>query len=198
MVYPLGFMIIIAVVMLVVIHCLHRRESAKFSRECRRALWARHKRYRDDLLETARYMTARGEFRHRRANESPWLYAKAFDRWAAKQLKTQPSVRWGGPYDQTPLPTLPRLPRLPRWPRISQFMEERPDMDVWLSVQLCWWAAEHGGLVHRAVVLRHDHGESFVLRCDHDVLLEPTAVAQFPDGEGPVLTCLHCFGMPRT
>jgi hypothetical protein len=190
----------------------YRRESKKISDEGRTWWWERRKKDRDDLLSTARTVISQGGFRAQRADESPWSYAKAFDVWSAKQLNINPTAQWGKPYEQTDtplqLPRLPRMPRMPRMPRVPRTVlargkREFPDGNetfsfTWTSMQTFWWTTERDGLVHRVVALKHDGAETFVLRCDHDERVVPQLVDQHLDGEGPVLTCIRCFSMPRT
>lgn len=209
--------VFLAVVAVLALRRRYVRAAIAANYQNRRWWWERRKRDRDDLLEAAHDAVLRGKFRHRRPDESAWSYAKAFDRWVSQQLKTAPTVQWSKPFARAvwspPLPKRPRrltvrwsksavqavpLFQLLKAPRNSTTPAPVSSGCAWSSAQYYWWAAEHGGLVHRAVVLMHDHDGSFVLRCDHDVLLEPIHVSQYPDGDGPVLTCVHCFGMART
>jgi hypothetical protein len=171
----IAFALVVGVV-LVAFNCHHRRESAKFVRERQRFWWSRRKQDRDDLLDTPHGGTAHGGFRYQRP------------------------AQWGKPYAQ-PIrpPRPPGLPGLFRIPHIPHILRGLPAArsihgTTWTTMQLYWWATEHAGLVHRVSVLKYDHSEAFVLRCDHDALLAPTMVDQFPVGTGPMLTCVRCLG----
>ncbi len=190
-----ALIIVIGLCAIAVNYYYARGEQRAIARVTHRWWWEYHKKDRDDLLDAANRVALRGEFRGPRPDESTWTYAKTFDRWRSEQLKMTPFVAWGTPRTVTSVPRLPRFPRLPRLPNLSRALVPTA-MTTWESVQYYWWVAYRDGLIHRAVVLKHGDRESFTLRCDHDVLLEPSTVDQHLVGKGPVLTCLRCFGMP--
>lgn len=189
---------LLAVVAVVALRRYYARETAARERETRRWWWERRKKDRDGLPDTARCVVAQGGFRARAPNESPWSYAKAFDRWTSKRLRMSPTAQWSKPYEQTPDPLLLPCQCRPRMPRAPRTLRGAFSTNVTTWAQLYWWTTVHGELVHRVIVLRRDEGQTFVLRCDHDARVDPTLVDQHLDGEGPTLTCVRCFGMSRT
>ena len=68
---------------------------------------------------------------------------------------------------------------------------------MWTTISTYWWTTERDGLTHRVVALKSDNKLWHVLRCDHDALVEKSAVMTHPEGSGPLLTCVRCFVMLR-
>lgn len=176
--------------------------------ESRRWWWNRARKQRDDLLDSASRCVARGEFREREPDESPWTYAKTFDCWAADQLDVPPSSNWSDPIPGSLTPT--RFPaRFTRGlfspaPRTtlgqcdcSYVPGRNLPTFAWTTILTYWWTTERDGLTHRVVALKRDDEQWHVLRCDHDVLVEERAISEHLVGTGPLLTCVRCFGMPH-
>lgn len=182
------------------------RTRMRDAAESRRRWWNRTRKQRDDLLDSADRCVARGEFRERQLDESPWTYAKAFDHWAADQVDVPPSSSWSDPIPRSLIPTrlLTRFTRAlfspaPRATVGSCDCSYVPGRNThaftWTTVLTYWWTTERDGLTHRVVALKNNDKQWHVLRCDHDALVEEFAIAEHLEGSGPLLTCVRCFGM---
>jgi|HubBroStandDraft_6_1064221.scaffolds.fasta_scaffold361138_1 hypothetical protein len=166
------------------------REMFKFREHCRKFWWSFHKRERDGLLSAAREAVFHGRFRVRHPHEDLWTYALAFDAWKTAELAVPPTAAWFIVPTPRPLHTLQ--------PRISQkYVRSNETYSFTATIKTEWWSATLDDVVHRIGAVAYNNQQTFVLRCDPDEPVETRLVRTHLDGQGPLVTCVRCFQLPR-
>lgn len=184
---------------LVGIRVYYGRESVKHEQNSRENWWRYRKRDRDELLEEAQST----KFRARQRGESTWAYAHEYANWTREGSFEARRAMWSKPYEQMNTTARPlRMPRMSFARAMRQAREEalrKPyHVPVWSIPVTVWWSTRVDGVTHRLSMIQHEGGPSFMLRCDLDVTVPLACVDTHHVGDGPLLTCVVCFNMPRT
>lgn len=190
---------------------------AWFEHKARKALretnaeywWHSRKEDRDEILERAPEGVRRKRLRPKNPKEDLWTYAHVVKDYIDDECGLpHRGVPWAKPFlkdkrqakrSRFPLPRSLVTPRVGGGNTYFSGSHSVVNESTWSSIVVTsfWWSVDRGGLIHRGAKLPLAKDAPplsvSVLACNTDVRIPDGELRQHVLGQGPVVTCLHCF-----